>query len=95
MTASFKTSQTCGASLDVSSLLPGHAHLDQPVDLSIGGADQLGPVDRPGVVLGLQDAGHELGVIAEDRGRFGLQADVDLEPVGHGLAVLLPPAALP
>ena len=70
--------------------LEPHAH--PPVDLITGRPGVAEQGDRPGVVLGLEQAVHELQLEGPDDRGGHLQAQVGLEPVGHDVAVLGPPA---
>src|SRR5215469_15340245 len=49
---------------------------------------------HPSLLLLNKDARYELSVVTRDGGSLCLQPDVDLEPVGYCLAVLLPPSAV-
>src|SRR5690625_3347993 len=77
--------------LDVA--LAPHAHRDPVLGHGIGNRPRGGD-DRAGVLLGLKHAGHELRLVDADAGGGLLKADIDLEPVGQRIAVVLPPAGL-
>src|SRR6266498_1662015 len=73
--------------------LPGHLERYSVFDLFeglfYGAADH-----RAHVVLGLQQAGHELPFVGADQGGRALQVDVGAEPRGQDVAVVLPPTGL-
>jgi hypothetical protein len=67
--------------------LAGHPDMDPPADLLLIDAGVVGGDQGAGVVLGLQQAGDELGFVpGQLRGGF-LQADVDVEALGDDVAV--------
>ena len=70
------------------------AQPDPALDLRRGRGLVAQPGDGPRVVLGLEQAVHELDLEAADGGGRGLQAEVGLEPVGQDVAVLGPPVRL-
>src|SRR6266516_4396609 len=73
--------------------LPGHPERDPALDLLWSVVQ--GTLDhRAHVVLGLQQAGHELALVGTDQGGRALQVDVGAEPGGQDVAVVLPPAGL-
>ena len=93
--ASFSTAQHSGGVIGSQSLLPGGTDGDLAFDGLVvtggGGGAHEGPV----IVGGLEQAGHEFGRVLVDGGGLGLQAQIDLEPFGDGVAAVgLPPAAL-
>ena len=67
------------------------AQPDPALDLAGGRALAPGPGDGPRVVLGLEQAVHELDLEAADGRRGGLEPEVGLEPAGQDVAVLGPP----
>jgi hypothetical protein len=82
--------QLGGVGLD-EELLALHPEADPPFDLLSGGVGVGDEDDGTGVVLGLHEAVDELHLIgADDRGSL-FQPDVELEPSGQDVAVLLPP----
>ena len=73
-------------------LLAGHAQVDAALDLVARLAPHVGGDDGPGVLLGLEQAGHELHLVAVDRRRGLLEPHVHLEPAGQHVGVVVPPA---
>jgi hypothetical protein len=72
-----------------------HPYLDPPVDLGLIGPEQGHPDQCPGVVLGLEQSGHQLAFVTADLGSVGLQVDEAAEVTGQGVAVELAPPTLP
>ena len=73
--------------------LPSHPDADPPLDLRVVHAGVVRPDHGAGVVLGLQQSGHQFRLVpGEVRSRL-LQADVDVEVFGDDVAVGVPPAA--
>ena len=73
-------------------LLAAHPERDPALDL-LGRAALGGRSDhRAGVVLGLEQARDVLDLVRTDHRRVLLQPEVVLEPVGHHIAVVVPPA---
>jgi hypothetical protein len=75
-------------------VLPFHADLDPALDLVAAGRRIPAADHGPGVVLGLEQAGHEQRLVVSDAARLALEADVGGVLLGqHGL-VGVQPAAL-
>jgi len=66
--------------------------MDAPVDLLGRLPSMVDPDDVSGVLLGLEQARHELHLVGADERRRLLQTEVHLEPVRQEIAVLVPPA---
>jgi hypothetical protein len=71
--------------------LPGYPQRDATLDLAVRHVQVAQPHEGAGIVLGLQQPGHQLGLVdAEDR-RGLLQTDIGLEPARQHVTVLAPP----
>ena len=88
--------QPRGGDLRVGSIgqttLPMHAHPHATVHVVVGGGRAGEADDGASVSLGLQQSGDELHLEGADHRRGLLQADVDPEPVGKHVTVLVPPS---
>src|ERR1019366_9346179 len=72
--------------------LPGDPDVDAAVDLLLRHSGVVGLDDGAGVLLGLQEAWDELGLVGGELGGCFFQADVDVESLGDHVAVGVPPA---
>ncbi|MGC0411125.1 hypothetical protein RKD31_004368 [Streptomyces sp. SAI-163] len=73
-------------------LLPFEAQRHPPLDVRLAGAPHAAPDDRAGVLLGLQQAVHELHLVGPDQRGGALQPHVGREPAGQHVGVTVPPA---
>jgi hypothetical protein len=73
-------------------LLALHPDADAPVDFPGGRVRVRDKNDGASVVLSLHQAVDELHFVGADHGRGLFQPDVQLEPSGQEVVVLLPPA---
>jgi hypothetical protein len=75
-------------------VLARHPQVDPAVDLLGAGGAVAEHDDRPGVVAGLQQAGHELHLVRADQRRGRLEPEVGGEPGRRHVAVPVPPAGV-
>jgi hypothetical protein len=75
-------------------VLPFHPDLDPPLDLIAAGGREPAADHGPGVVLGLQQAGHEQRLVVPDAAGLPLEADIGGVLLGQHRLVRVQPATL-
>ncbi len=76
-------------------LLPGHANEYAVFNEAVIKRRQTVPVNRPRVLLSLQQTRNNGTLVAPDRFRLGLKAEINEIRLGERVAVSAPPGALP